>query len=80
MGFSQTTGILFYLNGLGWIGGILVFLSRFWRREFYVVAVGYALVTVIAFFVMSGDFTGLAIASKAAEVVVAVIAAYLYTS
>lgn len=80
MGFSQTTGILFYLNGLGWIGGILVFLSRFWRREFYVVAVGYALVTVIAFFVMSGDLTGLAIASKAAEVVVAVIAAYLYTS
>ena len=80
MGFSQTTGILFYLNGLGWIGGILVFLSRFWWREFYVVAVGYALVTVIAFFVMSGDLTGLAIASKAAEVVVAVIAAYLYTS
>ncbi len=80
MGFSRTTGILFYLNGLGWIGGILVFFSRFWRRELYPVAAVYAVVTVVAFFVMSGDLSGLATASKAAEVVVAVAAAYCYLS
>lgn len=78
MGFSQTTGILFYLNGLGWIGGILIFVSRFWRRELYLVAAAYALVTVIAFFVMSGDLSGLAIAAKIAEIVVAAVAIYLY--
>lgn len=80
MAFSRTTGILFYLNGLGWIGGVLVFLSRFWRREFYLVAAAYALVTVVAFFALGGDLSGLAIASKVAEIVVAVVAAYLYTA
>jgi hypothetical protein len=80
MAFSQTTGILFYLNGLGWIGGVLLFFSRFWRRELHLVAAAYALVTVVAFFVVGGDLSGLAIASKAAEIVVAVVAAYLYTS
>lgn len=80
IGISQTTGILFYLNGLGWIAGILVFLSRFWRREFYLVATGYALVTIIAFFVMGGDLEGLAIAAKIAEGVVVVTTAYLHTS
>jgi low affinity Fe/Cu permease len=80
IGFSQTTGILFYLNGFGWIGGILVFLSRFWRHEFYLVTTGYALVTIIAFFVMGSGLDGLAITAKIAEGVVAVTATYLYTA
>jgi hypothetical protein len=80
IGFSQITGILFYLNGLGWIGGILVFLSRFWRRELYLVATGYALVTIIAFFLMGSGLDGLAIAAKIAEGVVAVTTVYLYTA
>ncbi len=80
MGFSQTMGILFYLNGLGWVGGTLVFLSRFWRRELYLVAAGYALVTIVAFVVMEGRVNTLSIASKAAEAVVALVAAYLYTT
>lgn len=80
IGISQIIGVLFYLNGLGWIGGVLVFLSRFWRREFYLVATGYALVTIIAFFVMGGDLEGPAIAAKIAEGVVVVTTAYLYTS
>lgn len=80
MGFSQMTGVLFYLNGLGWIGGVLLYLSRFWRRELYLVAAGYAVVTIVAFFAMSGRINQLSIASKVAEGVVAVTAAYLYTS
>ncbi|GAA0465147.1 MULTISPECIES: DUF7475 family protein [Halococcus] len=80
LAFSQTSGILFYLNGVGWLAGILVFVSRFWRREFYLVAAAYAIITVIAFFVMSGDLSGLALPSKAAEIVVAAVSLYLYPS
>jgi hypothetical protein len=80
LAFSQTSGILFYLNGVGWLGGIVVFVSRFWRRELYLVAAVYAIITVIAFFVMSGDLSGLALPSKAAEIVVAAVSLYLYTS
>lgn len=80
MGFSQTTGILFYLNGFGWLGGVAVLLSRFWRRELYLVAAGYAVVTVVAFFAMGGRVGTVSIASKVAEVVVAVTAGYLYAA
>lgn len=80
MGFDRTQGILFYLNGLGFVGGVLLFASRYWRREFYLVAAGYALATVLAFFVMGGPVNLLSVVSKVAEVVVAAAAAYLYVS
>lgn len=78
IGFSQTTGILFYLNGLGFIGGSLLFLSRYWRRELYLVAAAYALVTIVAFFAMSGRINEMSIAAKTAEAVVVIVAGYLY--
>lgn len=80
IGFDQTTGLLFVLNGLGFIGGILVFLTRYWRREFYLVAVGYALATIVAFFAMGGPTNMLSISSKIAEAVLALTATYLYFS
>jgi hypothetical protein len=80
MGFNQTMGVLFYLNGLGWVGGTLLFLSRFWRRELYLVAAGYALVTIVAFFVMGGRVNTISIASKAAEAAFVLVAVYLYTT
>ena len=80
MGFDRMQGVLFYLNGLGFVGGVLLFLTRYWRRELYLVAVAYALATIVAFFVMGGPGNPLAVASKAAEAVVAVAAAYLYLS
>jgi hypothetical protein len=80
IGFSQTTGVLFYLNGIGWLGGIALLLSRFWRRELYLVAAGYAVVTVVAFVAMGGQVGTVSIVSKLAEVVVAVTAGYLYTA
>ncbi|MFH5802195.1 hypothetical protein [Haladaptatus sp. CMAA 1911] len=79
IGFDQTTGILFYLNGLGFLGGILLFLSRYWRREFYLIAIVYAIVTIIAFFVMDGPVNPISIIAKIAEAVLALAAAYLYT-
>nr|WP_218780594.1 hypothetical protein [Halobaculum halophilum] len=80
MAFDRTTGVLFYLNGLGWIGGVLVCLSRYWRRELYPVAAGYAIVTILAFFDMGEQVNPLSIASKVAEAVVALVTLYLYTS
>jgi hypothetical protein len=90
MGFNQTLGILFVLNGLGFLGGIGLYLSRYWRRELFVVAAGYALVTVLALFAfqgfsveafyMRGDLNPIAVVAKAAELVVAGCAIYLYTS
>ena len=78
MGFDQTTGILFILNGVGWIGGVFVYLSRYWRRDFYLVAAGYALATIIAFFAMEGRVNTMSILSKLVEVVVLGTTLYLY--
>lgn len=88
-GFSQLLGTLFVLNGLGFLGGIGLYLSRYWRRELYLVAAGYALVTIVALFAFQGfsveafyrqgSLNPMAVAAKAAELVVAVCAGYLYT-
>jgi len=92
MGFSRTLGILFILNGLGFVGGIAVYLTRVWRRELFLVAAGYALVTVLAFFLFGGfegfvapfyrggELNVMAVIAKAAEVLFAVVTAYLYTT
>lgn len=88
MGFSRTLGVLFLLNGLGFLGGLDLYLSRYWRRGLYLVAAGYALVTIVAFFALQGfgpeaffsrgALNRLAVAAKAAELVLATSAAYLY--
>ena len=89
MGFSQMLGVLFILNGLGFLGGLAIYLSRYWRRELYLVAAGYALVTVIAFFAFQGfgpdaffrqgSLNQMAVGAKAAELVLAACTTYLYT-
>ncbi|WP_336338301.1 DUF7475 family protein [Haloarcula brevis] len=89
MGFSQTLGILFVLNGLGFLGGLVLYTSRYWRRELFLVAAGYAAVTVLALFAfqgfspdafyMRGSLNPLAVGAKAAEVVLALCAIYLYS-
>jgi hypothetical protein len=90
IGFSQFLAVLFALNGLGFLGGIGVYLSGYWRRELYVVAAGYALVTVLALFVFQGfsveafyrggSVNPGAVISKAAEVVLAAASLYLYAT
>ena len=92
VGFSQTLAILFALNGLGLLGGLVVYLTRYWRRGLYLVTAGYALVTFVAFFAfggfegfvsafyMQGELNVMAVISKAVEVLLAVVAGYLYTA
>ncbi|WIV66444.1 hypothetical protein QQ977_12185 [Natrialbaceae archaeon AArc-T1-2] len=87
--FSQTLGILFILNGLGFLGGAAIYLTRFWRRPLFLVAAAYSIVTILALFpvqgwgieafYMGGDLNPLAVITKAAEAILAVCAIYLYT-
>ncbi|CDK39067.1 hypothetical protein [Halorubrum sp. AJ67] len=89
LGFNQLLGALFILNGLGFLGGIGLYLSRYWQRELYLVATGYAVVTILALFVfqgasldafyMQGELNPMAVVAKVAELVVAVVTLYLYT-
>ncbi|MFC6726615.1 hypothetical protein ACFQE1_20045 [Halobium palmae] len=80
VGFDRTRAVLFVLAGLGFLCGIAVYLSRYWRREFYLVAAAFALAQIAAFFVVSGRLDELAILSKSAETVFAVAATYLYVT
>ncbi|MFB6123447.1 MAG: hypothetical protein ABEJ78_08315 [Haloferacaceae archaeon] len=92
--FSQTLAILFALNGVGFLGGLLVYLTRFWRRELYLVAAVYSLLTLVAFFVWppggeiefvaafyrGSELNVMAVVAKAVEALLAVCTAYLYVS
>lgn len=90
-GFSQTLAILFALNGLGFLGGSLLYLSRYWRRELYLVAALYAVVTILALFAfndwaivesfyMQGSLNPMAVVSKGAEALLALCTIYLYAT
>ncbi len=88
--FSQLLGTLFVLNGLGFLGGAALYLTKYWRSELFVVAALYSLVTILALFpvqgwgieafYMQGNINPLAVITKAAEAVLAVCAIYLYAS
>lgn len=88
MGFSRTLGVLFIFNGLGFVGGVVVYLTRYWRQELYLVAALYGLATVLAFFVFQGfgvdafyrqgSLNVMAVVSKTVEVLFAAVTAYLY--
>jgi hypothetical protein len=92
VGFSQTLGVLFALNGLGFAGGIALFMTRYWRRELYLVAAGYALVTFLAFFFfggfdgfvsafyMQGSLNWNAVGAKTAELLLVICSLYLFTT
>lgn len=89
MGFSQMMGILFLLNGLGFLGGLGLYLTRYWRRELYLVAAGYAVVTILAFFALQGfgvdafyqrgSLNPFAVVAKVIELVLAIVTVYLYS-
>lgn len=87
---DQTLQILFALNGLGFLGGAALYLTRYWRRELYLVAALYALVTILALFpfqgygteafYVDGALNPMRVLTKAAEAVLVVAVAYLYVA
>ena len=87
--FSEVLAVLFVLNGLGFIGGAALYVTRYWRRPLFLVAAAYSIVTILALFpvqgwgleafYMQGNLNPLAVITKAAEAILAVCAIYLYT-
>ena len=89
VGFSTLLATLFALNSIGFFVGIVAYFTRFWRREFYLLAALYALATVVALFVFQGfsveafyrqgSLNPIAVAAKSVEAGIVVCALYLYT-
>lgn len=87
---SVVLAVLFVLNGLGFLGGAALYLTRFWRRWLFLVAAAYSLVTILALFpfrgwgieafYMNGSINPIAVISKATEAVLAVVSVYLYAN
>lgn len=78
MEFDQTQAMLFIVASLGLIAGSIVYVTRYWRRDFYLVAALYGLALLIAYFVLGGPTNPTAIVSKAAETILVIGAGYLY--
>jgi len=82
--------VLFVLNGLGFLGGAALYLTRFWRRWLFLAAAAYSLVTILALFpfrgwgieafLMDGSINPIVTITKVAELVLAVVSIYLYSS
>jgi len=82
--------VLFVLNGLGFLGGAALYLTRFWRRWLFLAAAAYSLVTILALFpfrgwgieafLMDGSIHPIVTITKVAELVLAVVSIYLYSS
>ncbi|RJX51924.1 DUF7475 family protein [Halonotius pteroides] len=87
--FSQMLAILFALNGAGFLGGVGIYLTRYWRRSLFLVAAAYAIITILALFAfqgwsieafyMGGSLNPIAVISKAAEAALAISAIVLYS-
>lgn len=83
--------MLFLLNGTGFIGGTILYLSKYWRKELYLVAAAYALLTIVAMFLvqgwtveailfMDGSIAQWRILSKTAEVLLIACSLYLFSN
>ena len=79
LNFDPSQAVLFVLAAVGFIIGITVYVTRYWRRKFYLLMALFALAQIVAYFVMGGPANTMAILSKAAEAIVVLTAIYLYT-
>lgn len=87
---SVVLAVLFVLNGLGFLGGAALYLTRFWRRWLFLAAAVYSLVTILALFpfrgwgieafYMNGSLNPIVVVSKAVEALLVVVSVYLYSS
>ncbi|ADD07588.1 uncharacterized protein Nmag_4062 (plasmid) [Natrialba magadii ATCC 43099] len=85
---SEILALLFILNGLGFIGGAILYVTRYWQPWLFLVAAIYSIVTILALFpvqgwgveafYMQGSINPIAVITKAAEAILAVCALYLY--
>ncbi len=52
--FSLMMAIIFALNDIGFLVGIILYLSNIWHKKLYILAAIYALATIIALFIFQG--------------------------
>ena len=88
--FSQVLAVLFVLNGIGFIGGTVLYLTRFWQQWMFIVAALYAVVTILALFpfrgwgleafYMEGSLSPPVVITKIAEAVLTICTVYLYVN
>mgnify|MGYP006876390970 FL=1 len=83
-------GVLFILNGTGFVGGTVLYLSNYWRRELFVVTALYAFASILAMFMIhgwtidsllyrNGSIAKWAILTKSAESILIGCSLYLYS-
>jgi len=88
---GTTGGVLFALNGAGFIGGTVLYLSKYWRKELFLVAAIYAVISILAMFMVhgwtidsllyrNGSIAQWAISAKSAEAILAVSSLYLFSN
>lgn len=87
---SVVLAVLFVLNGLGFLGGAALYITRFWRRSLFLVAAVYSLVTILALFpfqgwgieafYMNGAINPIVTITKVAEALLILVSVYLYSS
>ena len=87
---GTTGGVLFLLNGTGFVGGTVLYLSKYWRKELFLVAAVYALISILAMFMVhgwgieafyrDGSLAQWAVITKTAESVLLGCSLYLYSS
>ncbi|TQQ82805.1 hypothetical protein EGH24_05025 [Halonotius terrestris] len=87
---GTTGGVLFALNGIGFVGGTLIYLSKYWRKELFLVAALYALASILAMFMVhgwgveafyrDGSLAHWAIITKSAESILLGCSLYLFSN
>lgn len=88
---GTTGGVLFALNGIGFVGGTVLYLSKYWPKELFIVAALYALASIVAMFMVhgwtidsllyrSGSIAQWAITAKSAESILIGCSLYLYSN
>ncbi len=85
---SLVLAVLFVLNGLGFVGGAALYVTRYWKPWLFLVAAIYSVVTVLALFpvqgwsvdafYVDGELNPIRVLTKAAEVILAICVVYLY--
>jgi len=83
-------GVLFILNGIGFVGGTVLYVSKYWRRGLFLVAAIFALASILAMFNVhgwgveafyrDGSIAQWAILAKSAESILIGCSLYLFSN
>lgn len=78
LNFNQMMGILFILAGVGYVGGIAIFVTDYWRRSLYLVAALFTVVQIVFWVVTGMNNPTFGYPDKAAQVIFTAAVGLLY--